>query len=101
MVYECPAMTLAVTCVHGLLVAHVLGVMPTAPGYATVDIRPLFGNLQRLSGKVPTPCGLIEVDMSRDGGRLSVPHGVTAQVAFEDADLVGGEVSGGVFTVGK
>src|SRR5207302_10817216 len=81
--------------------AHILGVLPTAPGYAMVDIRPLFGDLQRVSGKVPTPRGLIEVDVGRDGGRISVPQGVTAQVGFEDADLVGGQVSGGVLTVGK
>ena len=79
---------------------HVLGVRPLEPGYRKAEIRPLFGKLQRLSGRVPTPHGLIEVDLTREtGGTIIVPDGVELAVVFDDCALAGGELGPGQHTV--
>lgn len=44
-----------------LLPRHVLGVQPREPGWESVRISPKPGGLQFAEGKVPTPCGPIEV----------------------------------------
>jgi alpha-L-rhamnosidase len=78
------------------LTRHVLGVRPTEPGYRKIAIRPRFGNLTKLSGRIPTPHGMIEVSIERDnGGTLAIPTEVEADVYFEDADLRGGAFPGG------
>ena len=53
------------------LSAHVLGVLPLAPGFSQVSIRPMLGDLQWASGAVPTPGGLIELSWNKEAGRLS------------------------------
>ena len=45
---------------------HILGVAPTAPGYASYEVRPNPGGLQSASGTVPTPEGEIRVTL-QDG----------------------------------
>ncbi|MGA7419568.1 MAG: family 78 glycoside hydrolase catalytic domain [Acidimicrobiales bacterium] len=42
-----------------------LGVRPTAPGFASFDVTPPSGGLSRASGSVPTPPGTITVAWSR------------------------------------
>ena len=75
------------------LTAHVLGVRPTSPGFATAEIAPLFGRLRHLEGRIPTPTGMIEIVLDRDhGGQISLPNGVVANLRFEDAPLKGGEI---------
>jgi alpha-L-rhamnosidase len=70
------------------LTTHLLGVRPAAAGYRRAEIRPLFGALKRLQGRVPTPHGLIEVDLDRErGGLVTIPPGVTADLHFDDAPL--------------
>jgi alpha-L-rhamnosidase len=74
------------------LTAHVLGVRPASPGFATVEIAPRFGHLEYLKGRVPTPHGMIEVALNRQsGGEIMLPAGVIAHLRFEDAALSGGE----------
>lgn len=51
---------------YGLL-ATVLGVRPSSPGFRTVRIAPALGQLQRAEGRVPHPSGDIEVRLSRRG----------------------------------
>ena len=74
-----------------LLGRYYLGVSPTKPGYAEYEVRPQLGNLEWMRGDVPTPFGLIHVEMDRnsisvrsDGGngtliigdqRISIPAG--------------------------
>ena len=48
-----------------LLGRYFLGVSPTKPGYAEYEVRPLLGDLEWMRGAVPTPFGLIHVEMSR------------------------------------
>ena len=78
---------------------HVLGVRPLTPGFARAEVKPFFGRLARLSGSVPTPHGSIEVNLTRDGGTVVVPAGVTVQLAFDDAALAARELTAGTHTV--
>jgi alpha-L-rhamnosidase len=74
----------------------VLGVRPTALGYARAEIAPWFGPLRHLEGRVPTTHGLIEVKLDREGGgELVIPAGVAAFVRFDDAPFAGGEFGPG------
>jgi len=77
------------------LTTHVLGVRPTEPGYRRAEIRPLFGNLQKIAGKVPTPCGLIEIELDRSGGTIVIPNGITADLSFEDSNLKAAKLGSG------
>lgn len=45
------------------LVWYVLGVTPAEPGFAEVQVAPRPGNIARVSGAVPTPHGLVRVDV--------------------------------------
>jgi hypothetical protein len=49
-----------------------LGVRPTAPGFASFDVTPPTGGLSRATGTVPTPRGTIAVSWSRP--TASDPH---------------------------
>ena len=49
---------------------YYLGVRPTAPGYATFEVRPQLGGLTEIEGTVPFPGGTVTVRM--DQGTLSV-----------------------------
>jgi len=78
------------------LTTYVLGVRPLAPGYTHAEIAPRFGALTHLEGAVPTPHGLVEINLDRDrGGVIMLPAGVTAQVRFDDANLSGGSFGPG------
>ena len=69
------------------LSGELLGVRPTAPGFAEAELRPQLGDLAWLRGEVPTPRGPIRLSLSRDGsGRrlaFSLPAGVQAWVVLE------------------
>ncbi|HUY39131.1 MAG TPA: alpha-L-rhamnosidase C-terminal domain-containing protein [Candidatus Binataceae bacterium] len=78
------------------LTTHVLGVRPSKPGYAQVEIAPLFGALRHLEGAVPTPRGMIEIELDRErGGEVTLPDGVDAIVRFDDAALRGVRLGAG------
>lgn len=49
---------------------HILGVAPTAPGYAQYEVRPNPGDLRRVEGAVPTPDGSLSVRI--EDGRVRV-----------------------------
>jgi alpha-L-rhamnosidase len=70
---------------YGLL-ATVLGVRPSAPGFRTVLIAPALGPLHTASGRVPHPRGDIDVVLTRAGNsgisaEITLPAGVSG--AFE------------------
>ncbi len=82
------------------LTAHVLGVRPTAPGFARVRIEPHFGRLKHLEGRVPTPRGMIEIALDRDtGGWISLPPPAKASVRFDDAPLADADLPSGTHTI--
>lgn len=55
---------------------HVLGVMPAAPGFATVKIAPSSGLAGECRGTVPTPVGEIHVERDGRSIRVDLPVGV-------------------------
>jgi len=66
---------------YGLL-ATVLGVCPSSPGFRTVSIAPALGPLRRAEGRVPHPLGDIDVQLVREGTRglraeVTLPRGLS------------------------
>ena len=55
-------------CFH--LARHVLGIFPSAPGFRSVRVHPLPGDLAWARGSVPTPRGEITVEWERKGSQL-------------------------------
>ncbi len=65
----------------------ILGVRPTAPGFASVQIRPyLAPELNWMRGVVATPRGEIKLEMERGHEmQLSIPKDIKASVVMGDA----------------
>ncbi|MBE7172987.1 MAG: alpha-L-rhamnosidase [Williamsia sp.] len=55
--------------------ATICGIMPAAPGFKKVQIKPELGELVRVSGRMPHPAGDITVSVERKG-----TQGVTAEI---------------------
>jgi alpha-L-rhamnosidase len=55
------------------LVWYVLGVTPAEPGYGTVQVAPRPGAIERLAGAVPTPHGLVRVEVEHGQVRVDSP----------------------------
>jgi GNAT superfamily N-acetyltransferase len=73
---------------YGLL-ATVLGVRPSSPGFRTVRIAPSLGSLRRAEGRVPHPLGDIEVQLVREGERgfradVTLPRGLSGDLVWHD-----------------
>jgi hypothetical protein len=70
------------------LTEEVLGIRPTAPGFASVDILPQLGStLTRVSGAVPTPHGVVGAGFDVQSGRCqaTIPSGVVGRVGIPKA----------------
>jgi hypothetical protein len=72
---------------YGLL-ATVLGVRPSSPGFRTVSIAPALGPLRRAEGRVPHPLGDIDVKLVRAGARglradITLPRGLSGVLEWE------------------
>ena len=69
-----------------LLSKHVLGVMPTGPGFETCTIRPCPGDLEYAKGIFPTPKGDIRVEWKQTGSafqlKAELPKGVKANIVL-------------------
>lgn len=67
------------------LMEEVLGIQPTGAGFATVNIRPDLVDLDWARGAMPTPHGLIKVDLRKQGSTiamaLDLPENVAARVS--------------------
>ncbi len=50
-----------------------LGVTPAEPGYGTVRVAPRPGAIERLAGAVPTPHGLVRVEVEDGQVRVDSP----------------------------
>jgi alpha-L-rhamnosidase len=71
---------------YGLL-ATVLGLRPSRPGFRTVQIAPALGPLQHAEGRVPHPYGDIDVKLVREGPRgiraeIALPHGLSGDLEW-------------------
>jgi len=65
------------------LPAHVLGVQPAEPGFASVLIEPQLCDLQWAEGVVPTPKGLIRLRWEREPnlhGTVTLPDSMSGEV---------------------
>jgi hypothetical protein len=72
---------------YGLL-ATVLGVRPSSPGFRTVRIAPALGPLRHAEGRVPHPLGDIEVNFLREGERglradITLPRGLRGELVWQ------------------
>jgi hypothetical protein len=78
--------------------ATVLGIRPTSPGFATVEIRPQLGSLGYARGTLVHPRGEITVDIrvGEDGwhGRVSLPPGVSGRLQIGERHYT---IEGGIY----
>jgi hypothetical protein len=58
-----------------LLGKYYLGVRPTKPGYEEFEVRPSLGDLDWLQGDVPTPHGMIHIEMNRHEVKVLATEG--------------------------
>ena len=58
------------------LAENILGITPNQPGYSTVDIHPDLLDLAWAYGTVPTPHGLIKINIDKRRILLDLPQGV-------------------------
>lgn len=63
------------------LVAYVVGLRPTAPGFARAVLAPSLGPLSRASVRVPTPHGWLSAEVTATSAAVEVPEGVALEVA--------------------
>lgn len=83
------------------LLTGVAGVRPDAPGFARVRVAPQPGGLKRIEAGVPSPRGLVRVDLRFDGeavsGTVTLPEGLPGTFAWQGAET---PLTGGVNVVG-
>jgi alpha-L-rhamnosidase len=68
------------------LVQHVLGVTPGEPGFARARVAPALGGLEWARGRVPTPSGMLDVEVTTD--RLVVSSPVPVDAVFDGEVVV-------------
>jgi alpha-L-rhamnosidase len=73
--------------------ATICGIMPDAPGFSRVLIRPALGELTEVEGSMPHPKGMIRVKLRKSGtgisGEVELPAGVTGRFVYggKEAEL--------------
>ncbi len=81
-----------------ILYGEVLGIRPTAPAFATFDVRPQLGDLTEIEGTVHAPRGDIRLRCRRAGDRLvvsiAVPPGSSPALVFPDGSRLAGLPAG-------
>lgn len=80
-----------------ILSQYVAGIAPTAPGYATYQVRPQMGSLKSVKATVDSCKGPIQVELSREAGRfrmkLTSPAGTRALVCIPKDGLANPKVT--------
>ncbi len=71
------------------LMQEILGIAPTAGGFAQVTIRPDLAGLTWARGAEPTPRGLIKVDLTPERVTLTLPPGTRACVVLPFSPVAG------------
>jgi hypothetical protein len=72
------------------LLATVLGVRPSSPGFRSVVVAPALGPMRKVSGKIAHPAGAIEVRLERVGAsglraEIKLPEGVSGILVWNGA----------------
>jgi alpha-L-rhamnosidase len=76
--------------------ATICGIMPDAPGFGRVLIRPALGELTKVEGSMPHPKGMIRVKLEKKGagisGEVELPEGVSGRFVYggKEVELHGG-----------
>ncbi len=88
------------------LTEYVLGVQPTAAGFAKATVIPHLGNLAWVAGRVPTPRGNIEVKAEKTATErvvsLRLPPGVAATVGVRGLHIrLNGKRPRMIYTMGR
>jgi len=81
--------------------ATICGIMPDAPGFGRVLIRPALGDLREVEGSMPHPRGMIRVQLRRAvtgiAGEVELPPGVTGRFMYGGKEI---PLHGGKQTIG-
>ncbi len=72
------------------LMFYTLGVTPAEPGFTLARIAPRLGELAWAKGSVPTPHGLIHVDITRERVRIDSPVPVVLSLPGRELRLAAG-----------
>ena len=84
------------------LLSTICGINPGSPGFATVDIRPAFGELKEVRASMPHPLGTIRVELTRAGGgvagEVELPAGVSGRFYWKGREMV---LHGGLNEIGQ
>lgn len=64
---------------------YTLGITPAAPGYTAARIAPRLGSLSWAKGRVPTPHGLISVEVDQHGIQIDTPIPVRVELEGREA----------------
>ncbi len=76
--------------------ATICGIMPDAPGFSRVLVRPALGELTEVEGSMPHPKGMIRVKLRKRGtgitGEVELPAGATGRFVYggKEVELKGG-----------
>jgi len=73
--------------------ATICGIMPDAPGFSRVLIRPALGELREVRGSMPHPAGMIVVHFKKQAaggieGEVTLPDGLTGRLAYEGKEVL-------------
>jgi hypothetical protein len=81
--------------------ATICGIMPDAPGFSRVLIRPALGELTEVEGSMPHPKGMVRVKLRRTAtgiaGEVELPEGVTGRFVYGGKEVM---LHGGIQTIG-
>ena len=65
------------------------GIKPASDGFASVRIAPQPGGLKRISARMPTPKGMVSLDLRFEGnaptGTVTLPHGLPGTFVWKGA----------------
>jgi len=77
--------------------ATLCGILPDAPGFKRILVKPSFGELTEINGIMPHPAGTIMVALKRNGqgveGTISLPENTTGRFIWKEKEIAlkGGE----------
>jgi len=72
--------------------ATICGILPDAPGFKKVLIRPEPGELKEVKGTMPIPSGMVEVSLQRNGknglsGEIILPQNISGRLVWQGKEI--------------
>lgn len=73
--------------------ATICGIMPDAPGFKKVVIKPALGELKEVEGRMPHPNGFIQVKLMQSGasgieGTIDLPPGLVGKFVWNNKEII-------------